>query len=302
MQHAGWLFAPLGGMLLLFLLQDKLVFNPVNSPASLPREAARHRIRAITLSMPDGTRLRGWWLRPKGSSPAATPAVIYFGGRSEEISWICGRGPHLAGAHVLCVNYRGYGKSQGRPTERDLLADALELYDWVSSQPGVDRKRVAVIGRSLGSGVAAYVASERPVCAAVLITPYDSIAQIARRRFPYCAAQLLLKHRFQALDFARRAHAPALIALAEFDTVTPREHALPLIEAWGGEKDVLIVKSTTHCDVQEHVVSWTAIGDFLARRFRAPACEAGPAPAARTGEYAPCRGEPIQVTPLTRAG
>ena len=149
MQKGGWLIAPLGGMALLYLLQDKLVFNPVNTPASLYRASGGHRGRAVTLSMHHGNRLRGWWLRPHRKTPTLAPA--------------------LRGVHSLFLNYRGYGGSQGRPSERAVLADALTLYDWISSQPGVDPLRVGLIGRSLGSGIAAYVASERPAAAVVLV-------------------------------------------------------------------------------------------------------------------------------------
>ena len=152
-------------------------------------------------------------------------------------------------------------------SERAVLADALALYDWISAQPGVDPHRVGLIGRSLGSGVAAYVASEWPAAAVVLITPYDSIVEIARRRFPYCAAPVLLKHRFDALGFARRARAPALMLLAEVDTVIPQHHALHLIEAWAGKKEVVLIQNTNHCDVQEHVHSWQAIADFVTQQL-----------------------------------
>jgi uncharacterized protein len=267
MQKGGWLFAPLGGMALLYLLQDTLVFNPVNTPASLYRASGGHRRRAVTLSMHDGNRLRGWWLRPHRETPTLAPALVYFGGRSEEVSWISARMAALRGVHSLFLNYRGYGGSQGRPSERAVLADALTLYDWISSQPGVDPHRVGLIGRSLGSGIAAYVASERPAAAVVLITPYDSVVEIARRRFPYCAAQILLKHRFDALGFARRARAPALVLLAEVDTVIPKHHALHLIEAWAGKKEVVLIQNTNHCDVQEHLHSWQAIAEFLTQQF-----------------------------------
>ena len=267
MQKGGWLIAPLGGMALLYLLQDKLVFNPVNTPASLYRASGGHRGRAVTLSMHDGNRLRGWWLRPHRETPTLAPALVYFGGRSEEVSWISARLAALRGVHSLFLNYRGYGGSQGRPSERAVLADALTLYDWISSRPGVDPHRVGLIGRSLGSGIAAYVASERPAAAVVLITPYDSVVEIARCRFPYCATQILLKHRFDALGFARRARAPALVLLAEVDTVIPKHHALHLIEAWAGKKEVVLIQNTNHCDVQEHVHSWQAIAEFLTQQF-----------------------------------
>ncbi len=104
----------------------------------------------------------------------------------------------------------------------------------------------------------------------VLITPYDSVAEIARQRFPYCATQFLLKHRFDALHFAQRASAPALVVLAEVDTVIPKHHALHLIQAWAGQKQVIVIQNTNHCDVQEHAHTWQAITDFVTRQFNVP--------------------------------
>lgn len=268
MQKGGWLVGPLGGMALLYLLQDRLVFNPVQTPPAVYRASNAHRVRAITLSMDDGNQLRGWWLRPNRSTPSPAPAVVYFGGRSEEVSWISKNLAALSGVHALFVNYRGYGRSQGFPSERALLADGLMLYDWIGSRLEVDPHRVGLIGRSLGTGVAAYVASQRPAAAVVLITPYDSVVEIARRRFPYCATQLLLRHRFDALRFARKARAPALVLLAESDSVIPRQHALLLIEAWAGTKQVLVIPHTTHADIQEHPESWKAISNFLEEQFK----------------------------------
>jgi uncharacterized protein len=263
----GWIAAPLGGALLLYLLQDKLVFNPVRTPPTAFRSEPSHRMRAVTLTMADNVSLQGWWIRSDGEASGIRPAVIYFGGRSEEVSWVSEQLSALCGMHALCINYRGYGSSQGKPTEDGILADALRLYDWVSLQPGVDAQRIAVIGRSLGSGVAAYLAAQRPAAAAVLITPYDSMVEIARRRFPYCAARLLLRHRFESVRFARQAKAPVLVLLAQNDEVVPLEHALRLIAAWSGGKQVETVEGTDHCDIQLHRGTWQAVGEFFRKHL-----------------------------------
>ena len=124
------------------------------------------------------------------------------------------------------MNYRGYGRSGGRPGERQLLADALLLYDRVTRRPDVDPGRVAVMGRSIGSGVAVYVARERPVLGAVLVSPYDSVAAVARDAFPYLPVPLLLRHRFEAASWAAGVRAPLLALIAGDDRVIdPR--ALP---------------------------------------------------------------------------
>ena len=266
----GLLAIPLGSTAALYLLQDRLVFNPTRTPAVTRPVGKDHRRRAVTLRMQDGTRLRGWWYRPSRQGPSTTPAVLYFGGRSEEVSWLTDISSHFAGAHVLAINYRGYGSSEGQPSERALFSDALELYDWLASQPNVDPHRIALVGRSLGTGVAAYVAARRQVAAAVLITPYDSILEIARRRFPLSPVRFLLRHSFASVTYAGVTRTPVLVLMAERDEVVPHQHTLKLIEAWAGEKQVVHIPNSDHFDILQNVRSWRAVRKFLLRRLRPP--------------------------------
>ncbi len=263
----GSLALPVGGTALLYFLQDRLVFNPARTPSGTRLVAPTHRRRAVTLRMRDGIRLRGWWHRPERDSAASAPAIVYFGGRNEEISWLTGVLSYFDGAHLLTVNYRGYGISEGRASETALSSDALELYDWLGSQPGVDSSRIAVVGRSLGTGVAAFLAAHRQVCAAVLITPYDSILEIARRRFPFAPVGLLLRYRFESVRFAAAARAPVLVLIAERDTVVPHEHTYRLIDAWGGDKRLVHIPGSDHSDIQLNPKSWSAVREFLHTRL-----------------------------------
>jgi uncharacterized protein len=131
-------FAGLAGTVWLGLLaaitarQQDLVFNPIRiREVERPRSAA-HRTRSVVLRGTDGTRLCGWLLTPK--SPGIHPAVIYFGGRSEEVSWVVrDAGIMFPGMAVLVMNYRGYGDSHGIPSERQMIEDGQVLCDWMAS-------------------------------------------------------------------------------------------------------------------------------------------------------------------------
>ena len=106
----------------------------------------------------------------------AKGALIYFGGNAEDVSYsLPGLAAAFPGHAVYLMHYRGYGGSTGAPSEAALIADALALFDKVYSE----HKNIVVVGRSLGSGVAVQLASRRPVARLVLVTPYDSIAEIA---------------------------------------------------------------------------------------------------------------------------
>jgi dipeptidyl aminopeptidase/acylaminoacyl peptidase len=208
--------------------QRKLLFNPtlireVQSPRS-----SGHRTRPVVLRSHDGTRLAGWLMTPK--EPGPHPAVVYFGGRSEEVSWVVrDAGTLFPGMAVLAMNYRGYGDSRGEPGEEHMVEDGCMLFDWLCGRSNIDAKRVAVIGRSLGSGVAVQVAKERPASAVVLITPYDSILALAQRRFKGVPVSYLLRHRFESITYAALLSAPTYVLRAATDDVVPHVHTDQLV-------------------------------------------------------------------------
>ena len=125
----------------------------------------------------DGVALRGWLLNPQNER-----LVIYYGGNGEELSLNIEQYKRLEDVAFLLVNYRGYGASEGAPTEVNLVGDALAIFDELSER----YSSIVLMGRSLGSGVAIQVASEREVDNLVLVTPYDSIAAVAQGIYPWC--------------------------------------------------------------------------------------------------------------------
>ena len=156
---------------------------------------------------------------PNAEQPGAPqmPALIYFGGNAEDVSLQLKRfvriWPHRA---LYLVHYRGWGSSGGKPKEIDLMADALAVFDHVKAT----HDDVAVIGRSLGTGVAVRVASERPVSALVLVTPYDSITKVARDQMPFwLPVNWLLKDRWESVLAAPAVTAPTTVIQAGRDTV-----------------------------------------------------------------------------------
>jgi uncharacterized protein len=207
--------------------------------------------------------LRGWYLPPRapaGAGPA--PVVAYFGGNGEEVSWMLGEAWRLAGHGLLAINYRGYGASGGSPLEQSLYDDAVALYDWLGARPDVDASRIVAWGRSLGSGVATWLALERPVSAVILTSPYDSIEALARVH--YAPIAFLLGQRFDSLARAPRIAAPLLAIVAERDTIVPPAHSERLVEAWGGPTRVLRLPTASHNDVQAFAEHWREVERFLA--------------------------------------
>jgi len=146
-------------------------------------------------------------------------AVIYFGGNAEDVSATM---PTLQRAFpdrsLFALHYRGYNGSTGNPSEAALIADALVLFDRVHAT----YPHIVMIGRSLGSGVAIHVASVRPVERLVLVTPYDSLQEIAARQFPLFPVRWMMRDKFESWRYAREVTAPTLLLVAQYDEVIPR--------------------------------------------------------------------------------
>src|SRR5262249_47205233 len=135
-------------------------------------------------------------------------AMIYFGGNAEDVSLnMPSFSAGLPERALFLLNYRGYGGSSGKPSQDALFSDGLALFDEVHSR----YKDVEVVGRSLGSGIAVYVASSRPATRLVLITPYNSVEELAARQFPWMPVRWLLRDKYQSWRFAPHVHAPTLI-------------------------------------------------------------------------------------------
>jgi pimeloyl-ACP methyl ester carboxylesterase len=153
-------------------------------------------------------------------------AVVYFGGKSEDVSATV---PVLADAYpetaIYALHYRGFGGSQGTPTEAGLVGDALALFDTVLKQ----HPDVVVVGRSLGSGVAIQVAAQRRPRRLVLVTPYDSMSNVAATHFRGFPARWILQDRFESWRVAPSIHVPTTVIIAELDPVIPMAHTQRLL-------------------------------------------------------------------------
>jgi fermentation-respiration switch protein FrsA (DUF1100 family) len=247
-----------------YAIQDRMIFFP--QPLGDDVRSAVHKTRPdaeeIELKTADGNRLHGWFVRNNDGASEA-PALIYFGGNAEEVSGLALEANELRGISFVLFNYRGYGRSDGDPSEAALFSDALAIYDLVASRRGVDRQRIFAIGRSLGSGVATYLASKRPLTAVVLVTPYDSMTAVARAKYPFVLVDLLLRHPFDSVSRARTIDTPMLALIAGADTVIPPRHAEHLAAAWRGPVTSVVLKGAEHNDIDVHSQYWPSMRDFL---------------------------------------
>jgi pimeloyl-ACP methyl ester carboxylesterase len=199
----------------LFLIQRSFIYYP--TPES--RAAGARDLRLGS----GGETLQVWQL-----NPGQRDAILYFGGNAEDVALnIPDFSRALPQYTVYLVNYRGYGASTGQPSEAALFTDAEAVYDHVEGQ----HRRVHAMGRSLGSGVAVHLASRRDIHRLVLVTPYDSIANVAAAAMPLIPVRWLLRDRFNSAGAAPALDNPSLVLMAERDRVIPRRHSEKLVAA-----------------------------------------------------------------------
>ena len=246
-------------------IEQSLLFR--SRPASPERYAAilerDHGVEDVRLTAADGTRLHGLLKRaPAARDGERYPLVIVFGGVARETSWMVSWGEKPAAWGWLMVNYRGYGMSEGSPNEQRLLEDARLVYDWAAARADIDARNIVVLGRSLGSYVAVSLAAQRPVRAAILATPFDSLAALGERRYPMLPVGLLVGGRYDSAALAPKVSAPALFVIADNDDVTPALHGQALARAWAGPKKIISLPGG-HRMVEWQQEYWRAVGEFL---------------------------------------
>jgi len=266
----------IGNPILLYFQQEKLLFYPdtINEGNRRVIKEQYRYVEEVTLTTADQKKLHGWYQRSPGKG--RKPLLIYFGGNAEDISFLPSATDRVAGWSLLVINYRGYGLSEGVPGQHAIFEDALSIHDEFARRDDVDSGRIAVMGRSLGSGVATYLAAHRPVRAAILVTPYDSILSVASEKFWFAPVSLILKHPFDSLALAPKIDRPALFMVAGEDTLIPPEHARRLHQAWAGPKKWYLAARENHDTIDFDGGYWRVITDFL--HGASNAAIAGPAP------------------------
>lgn len=174
-------------------------------------------------------------------------ALIYFGGNAEDVSAnLASFSAAFPDYAIYLLHYRGYGGSSGKPSEERLHADARALFDKVHG----DHPDIALVGRSLGSGVAIRLAAERPAARLVLVTPFHSFEELAAKQFPYFPVRWLLTEKFESWRYAPAIRIPTLILQAEHDEIIPGASTATLHAAFAdGIASRVVIPGAGHNDI-----------------------------------------------------
>lgn len=168
----------------------------------------------------DGVQLEG--LISQAYQPAKGTLII-FGGNSYDTPVAVRLFSHIyKDLNIVGFNYRGYGGSEGSPSEQALLADSLLIYDEVAQK--FPKSDIYALGISLGSSVATYMTSQRDIKKLMLITPFDSVVNVAKKAYPFLPVESLLKHRLETMAFIQNVKVPIAVISAEKDKVIKKAH------------------------------------------------------------------------------
>jgi len=224
----------------------------------------------VRIPTEDGVeRHAGWFPATPPESARGTAmrgTAIYFHGNAGHLG---DRGTVAAalsnlGLDVLLPDYRGYGASEGKPSEEGPYADARAAYRWLVDERGVDPERLLPLGNSLGSSVAAELAVSRPVAGVVLLGPFTDTAAIARHRLSWLPDWYLdwVHNRFDTLERAARIEVPTFVAAGEEDRVIPPGQSREVFEALRGPRRWLEIPGAGHNDIFSHEVLWRELHRF----------------------------------------
>jgi uncharacterized protein len=223
----------------LYLFQSRLIHLPAVPGREILSTPERIGLdyQDVWLRTEDGVRLHGWFV-PAASSG---PVVLFLHGNAGNISHRLDslRIFHNLGWSVLIIDYRGYGQSEGRPTEQGLYRDAGAAVDWLREEHGVPPEELVLFGRSLGAAVASHVAAEQGAGALILESAFTSVPDLASELYPIFPVRALARHRYDTRAALAKVEAPVLVVHSSDDEIIPFAHGKRLYEAAPEPRDFL---------------------------------------------------------------
>lgn len=226
----------------LYLLQRKMMFGPDRSYVS-PAEVNLPGLQEVVLTSRGGHRLVSWYLPAK----AGQPTVLFFHGnggnvanREEKFRQL-----HARGLGVFMLGYRGFGGSEGAPSEAAFIADARLLYDHALKM-GLAPDNIVIYGESIGTSVAVQLAADVSSLAVILEAPMYSVLSIAEARYPYFPVRTFLRDKFETNLFIKDVRQPLLVVHGTDDEIIPLASGRRLFEAANAPKRFFEVQGGGH--------------------------------------------------------
>lgn len=229
------------------ILEESFIFFPSRYPAG-EWDPPDLEFQDVEFRSADGTRLHGWYL----PHPHPRAVILFSHGNAGNLSHRADTARllhELAGASVMLYDYRGYGRSEGRPNEEGILKDARAARQWLAVREGIDHRQIVLMGRSLGGAVAVDLAQDG-ARGLVLESTFTSIPEMAAVHYPWLPFRKLIRNRFDSLSKITAYQGPLLQSHGTSDRIVPFEIGQRLYEAANQPKQFLAIEGGDHNDPQ----------------------------------------------------
>jgi len=220
--------------LVLYFMQPTFLYSPMREVTYTPGELGLD-FESVVFKTSDGLRLTGWYIPAEN----AEMTVLFCHGnggnmmhRLDSINILCN-----LGLNCFIFDYRGYGNSEGKPSEEGTYLDARAAYEWLAKEKGISPDDIIVFGRSLGGSIAAQLAGKVKVGALIIESAFTSYADIGRKFYPYMPVRWFARFSYRTVDYVKDVHCPVMIIHSRNDEIIPFEFGLELYEAANEPKE-----------------------------------------------------------------
>lgn len=255
--------------LFIYSIQDYLIDrnNLIFQPNTISKETSDRfvfvydNVEKISFTTEHNYKIQGWLV--KNSSIEKSPLIIYFGGSGQEVSDMINYAEQLKGYSVALVNYRGFGTSEGSPSQDAVFNDSKLIYDTLSKRKDIDNKKIVTMGWSLGTAVSVFLSENRQVKGTILVAPIDNVYSRIHASVPFLPLSLIMKQKFDSISRAPSISTPLLCLIGDSDINVFPDSSLKLVERWKGTHIVKTYKDEDHFLLYHFNDSWTDINNFL---------------------------------------
>ena len=226
---------------LIYIVQPKYVYYPERTLSADPSRIGL-QFESVYFETTDGVRLSGWFVPCK----SARGMVLFCHGNAGNISHRLESIEifHRLGLNIFIFDYRGYGQSEGKPTEQGTYEDASAAWRYLTQQRQVNPNEIIVFGRSLGGAVASWLAQSHSPGALILESTFTSLPDIAASLYPYLPVRLLLRFKYNTAEYLGKVNCPVLIVHSRDDEIMPFNHGRRLFEMVSEPKKFLEISGT----------------------------------------------------------
>ncbi|MDH3671539.1 MAG: alpha/beta hydrolase [Gammaproteobacteria bacterium] len=222
---------------LLYVFQDGLIYYPARQLVVTPNQFGLD-YEPVSLETEDGVRLSAWYLE---ANPTPRGVLLFFHGNAGNISHriVSLQLFNRLGLSTFIIDYRGFGESEGKPSEAGTYLDAEAAWRYLVEQRKIDPSQIVIFGRSLGAAIASYVASKHTPRALIIESAFTSAADLAGRYYPFMPVRWLTRFKYNTLDYVGTIKCPLLVVHSRHDNVIPFSHGRRIFDAAPRPKEFL---------------------------------------------------------------